>query len=80
MHKHVSKPIFDFNFIKKYYFSKFKCPQNCIINQILLFKNCANFRELQFYPLKMNLVLEIRTMLTQKAVGMFFSDSLLFPK
>ena len=31
-------------------------------------------------PLKMNLVLEIWTMLTQKAVGIFSSDPLLFPK
>ena len=31
-------------------------------------------------PLKMNLVLEIRMMLTQKVAGMFFSDPLLFPK
>ena len=33
-----------------------------------------------YTPLKMNLVLEIRTMLTQKAAGMFSSDPLLFPK
>ena len=31
-------------------------------------------------PLKMNLVLEIRTMLTQKATGMFSLDPLLFPR
>ena len=80
MHTHDYEPTFDFNLIKFIIFPKFKCSQKSTINHFPLFQNYANFKVLQFYPLKMNLIPEIRTMLTQITAGMFFLDHLLFPK
>ena len=45
------------------------------ISKLLKILGCYNST-----PLKMNLVLEIQMMLTQKATSMFSLDPLLFPK
>ena len=54
--------------------------KNTQLKQFLLFWKIANFRVLQFYPLKMNLVLEIRLVLTPTTAGVFFLDPLLYYK
>jgi len=52
----------------------------CIINYFSSISKRAKFRVLQFYPLKMNLVLEIRLVLTLTNAGRLFLDLLLFYK
>ena len=47
---------------------------------LTLFFKSENFRVLQFYPLKMNLVLEIRKWSPQRVVDTPPLDPLFFPK
>ena len=80
MHKHVCRHIFDFIFNKVIIFLNLNAHKIHNSIKFTYFKlmqilGCDNST-----PLKMNLVLEIRTMLTQKAAGMFSSDPFLFPK
>ena len=72
-------PMIDFNLIKIVIFPMFHVHKNSKLNRFNYISKVENFRVLQSYPLKMNLVLEIRTILTQITVGMFFLDLLLFP-
>ena len=80
MHNNVSNLGMSFNLMKNYISYVFMSTkiQNEITfhlfqkEQILGCYNCT--------PLKMNLILEIRTMLTQRATGMFSLGPLLFPK
>ena len=58
----------------------FHVHKNSKLNRFNYISKVAIFSVLQTYPLKMNLILKIWTMLTQKAVGMFSLDTLLFPK
>ena len=73
-------PMINFNLIKIVIFLMFHVHKNSKLNRFNYISKVENFRVLQSYPLKMNLVLEIRKMLPQKVAGMFFSDPLLFPK
>ena len=80
MHIHDCDLIFDFIFNKIIIFlnsnsTKMLNKSISPISKLLQILGCYNFT-----PLKMNLVLEIRTMLTQITVGMFSLDHLLFPK
>ena len=65
MHQKVSNLIFDFNFIK-ILFPKFKFPQNAKLITFSYFKNMQNLGCYNSTPLKMNLVLEIRTTATER--------------
>jgi hypothetical protein len=80
MLNHVANLIVAFNLIKVITFYICMLSKYIIKFKFSYFKMISNFRVLQFYPLKRNLILEIRTMLTQIVVGMLFSDPLLFPK
>ena len=80
MNIHVANPMIGFNSIKVIIFSRFKCAPKYIIKSIHLFRILQILGCYNSTPLKMNLVLEIRMILTQKATGMFSSNPLLFPK
>jgi hypothetical protein len=61
MHIQVTKSYDNFYFKEKYYFAYiFMSTKNTELNQFSLISKGTIFRVLQFYPLKMNLVLEIR--------------------
>ena len=65
--KHVSKPYDEFYFKEKYFslcFNEYKNSKLNLFNPIS--KRAKFFRVLQFYPLKMNLVLEIRKTSTRR--------------
>jgi hypothetical protein len=66
MHQQVVKPYDKFQFSEKYYFLCFHEHINSKLTHFSSISKEANFRVLQFYPLKMNLVLEIRKMVVKE--------------
>ena len=67
MHQHVCTNkllnlMINFNLIKQFIFIYFHEHKNTELNHFSSISEEANFRVLQFYPFKMNLILEVRTM------------------
>ena len=68
----------NFNLMKNYYLPMFSWAQNTRLNQFISILKRGNFRVLQFYPLKMNLVFEIWKTLTRRkgySIFVFFFTS-----